>query len=552
VVDITGNITGTGSIEIFNNAKLEIGGTVSAGQTVNLEVSSGHGELILDNSHNFNGLIIGLVEVSTPAPEGSENYIDLKDFKYVQGHMLATAAYHSNNNTTTVTFSDGGSSTAVAILLSGNFAGADFEFANDATATNGTLVDDPLATSGTVMIDSGTTLDIAAASTAMVTFTNSNGNSGDLVLSDSKDFTGQIVGFAGDGTTSNSDLINLTDVNIADVAMDKTTYIDNGNGTGTLTLYNAQSQALDSITFVGSYQLANFIIESDGSGHTLIVDPPTSTAPNSANTTLTTGADAVTFDNGTHQVSGTDQTVNNGDTIAGGKGTDTLTIDTGNGDHSYIFGDGYHADIGLTNFENLTLTDANATSDHAVTVTFGSNFYNNGALTVDGSALTHLNGTNLTVDAHLASSDSFVFIGSASADTLIGGSGGNNTITGGGGGDTLTGGGSSDTFVFKAITDSQPGRGHFDTITDFTHNSDHIDFAAINGLNSNVQAVAFNSLAAAPGSIAAHTIDIVTSGGSTVIYANASGMAQNIVSSDMEIHLMSMTNVTSSDFILHH
>ena len=107
-----------------------------------------------------------------------------------------------------------------------------------------------------------------------MSFTNSNGNTGELVLNNSKDFTGQIVGFAGDGTTSNSDLIDLTDINIADVAINKTTYTDNGNDTGTLTLYNAKGQALDSITFVGSYQLANFTIENDGSGHTLIVDQP--------------------------------------------------------------------------------------------------------------------------------------------------------------------------------------------------------------------------------------------------------------------------------------
>jgi len=98
------------------------------------------------------------------------------------------------------------------------------------------------------------------------------------VLDNSKAFTGQIVGFAGDGTTSNSDLIDITDVNIADVAINKTSYADNGNGSGTLTLYNANGQALDSITFAGNYQLANFIIENDGNGHTLIVDPPVSTA----------------------------------------------------------------------------------------------------------------------------------------------------------------------------------------------------------------------------------------------------------------------------------
>ena len=60
------------------------------------------------------------------------------------------------------------------------------------------------------------------------------------------------------------------------MATNKTTYTDNGNGTGTLTLHDANGQALDSITFDGSYQLANFTIENDGSGNTLIVDPPVS------------------------------------------------------------------------------------------------------------------------------------------------------------------------------------------------------------------------------------------------------------------------------------
>jgi hypothetical protein len=107
-----------------------------------------------------------------------------------------------------------------------------------------------------------------------VSFTNGAGSTGELVLESSKDFTGQIAGFAGDGTTTNSDLIDLADVNIADVALAKTAYTDNGNGTGTLTLYNANGQVFDCLNFVGSYQLANFTIENDGTGHTLIVDPP--------------------------------------------------------------------------------------------------------------------------------------------------------------------------------------------------------------------------------------------------------------------------------------
>ena len=305
------------------------------------------------------------------------------------------------------------------------------------------------------------------------------------------------------------------------------------------------------IKFDGTYTTGSFTLSSDGHGGTLIVDPPPSETITNASVALTTGIDTLTFDNGAHQVSGTNQTLNNGDKLTGGTGANTLTIDNGNGNHSYTFGDGNHADIGLTSFAKLALTDAHATSDDAVAVTFDSSFHNNGTLTVDGSALTHLNGTNLTVDAHLAASDSFVIIGSASADTLIGGSHGNNTITGGGGGDTLTGNGANDTFVYKFTTDSQPGAGHFDTITNFTHTSDHFDFSAISGLNSTVQGVTFNSLTAAPDSLAAHTIDIVTSGGNTVIYANASGATETLAHVDMEIHANNATNVHSTDFILH-
>ena len=113
------------------------------------------------------------------------------------------------------------------------------------------------------------------------------------------------------------------------------------------------------------------------------------------------------------------------------------------------------------------------------------------------------------------------------------------------------GGGDHDTFVFKAITDSQPDAGNFDTITNFTHNSDHFDFTAISGLNSTVQAVTFNSLTTAPDSLAAHTIDIVTSGDNTVIHTNASGTQETVAHVDMEIHLNNVTNVHSTDFILH-
>ncbi|WP_338697753.1 choice-of-anchor tandem repeat GloVer-containing protein [Bradyrhizobium sp. 26S5] len=145
------------------------------------------------------------------------------------------------------------------------------------------------------------------------------------------------------------------------------------------------------------------------------------------------------------------------------------------------------------------------------------------------------------------------FIGTAKADTLVGTSG-NDFLYGGAKGDVLTGGAGSDTFVYKAITDSQPGMGNFDTIKDFTHGSDHFDFSGIAGLNSNNHSVAINILTGnAPASIAAHTIDVVINGGNAVLYANASGFSESISTGheDMQINLTSVTSMSASDFLLH-
>jgi hypothetical protein len=75
----------------------------------------------------------------------------------------------------------------------------------------------------------------------------------------------------------------------------------------------------------------------------------------------------------------------------------------------------------------------------------------------------------------------------------------------------------------------------------------------LSGLNSNTQPVAINLLTSTPGNIAGHTIDVVTIGGNTVVYANASGSSESISThhQDMQINLTGVSpNLT--DFILHH
>jgi Ca2+-binding RTX toxin-like protein len=151
--------------------------------------------------------------------------------------------------------------------------------------------------------------------------------------------------------------------------------------------------------------------------------------------------------------------------------------------------------------------------------------------------------------------------GSSAGDTLSGGAGndlimgngGNDTIKGGAGADLLTGGAGNDRFVYGDITDSTPVS--HDTIADFTHNSDKFDFSAITGLNSLTQSVTINVInGSTPTSIAAHTIDVVISGGKAILYANASASSESISTGheDMQINLTGVATMTASDFILHH
>ena len=143
---------------------------------------------------------------------------------------------------------------------------------------------------------------------------------------------------------------------------------------------------------------------------------------------------------------------------------------------------------------------------------------------------------------------SFVLTSDGSGGTLIADpatSGSGTVIDAGNGGNTLTGTAGSDTFVFKAITDSQPGAGNFDTITNFTHNSDHIDLTAIAGANT------VQGPVDAASTVDAHSISwfVDSANNQTIVYVNTTDTANHV---DMEIHLTGTNiNLSGSD-ILHH
>jgi hypothetical protein len=221
--------------------------------------------------------------------------------------------------------------------------------------------------------------------------------------------------------------------------------------------------------------------------------------------------------------------------------TDTVTVDasalanntvlTLSGSASVVV-TGLIGDIVATNLTgSLTVTAAQNNVDHGISIQTGS-----GKVTITDSF----------------SADTVSVTGTSGANTIVLSGGASFIVTGGGGADTMTGGSGHNTYKYGATSDSKPSAS--DTITNFNAANDKIGFSAISGLNSTVQNVGINFLTATPSSIAAHTIDVVTFGGNTIVYANASGSSETISNGheDMLIHLTGVgAGITASDFILH-
>ena len=115
-------------------------------------------------------------------------------------------------------------------------------------------------------IDAGATLELAGANSSYVAF---NGPTGTLILDQSTEFSGQIVGFTGDGSLSGSDQLDLRDI-----AFGPGTTVDY-SGTpvdGVLTVSDAENHTAH-ITLAGDYTSSTFTLSSDGNGGTTVIDP---------------------------------------------------------------------------------------------------------------------------------------------------------------------------------------------------------------------------------------------------------------------------------------
>jgi hypothetical protein len=157
----------------------------------------------------------------------------------------------------TYTVTAAGSSTVLE--FSGRQDPSHWDIDNISLTANGA----PASTPGPTTVGSGAKVEIATADSQSVTFAAATGA---LKLDAPSTFTGTIYNFTGDGTLSGSNQIDLTNINFNSV---KASY-----SKGVLTVTDGENT--DKLNFNGHYTLANFKFASDGSGGTIVYDPPVS------------------------------------------------------------------------------------------------------------------------------------------------------------------------------------------------------------------------------------------------------------------------------------
>jgi hypothetical protein len=204
--------------------------------------------------------------------------------KLVGGAIVSSASaetLHNDGNTILGTGVIGDGSGHLALDNSGTIeaSGGTLVLDTGASITNaGTLeaaagatlrIDDPVSgTGGTATIGAGAILEIAASDPENVAF---NTTTGKLILDHASTFGGQIVGFTGDGTLAGSDQIDLRGVNYSTV---QSSY---NSSTGILDISDGTTEV--DLNFAGTYSQANFKFADDGSGGTIVYDPPVSGQP---------------------------------------------------------------------------------------------------------------------------------------------------------------------------------------------------------------------------------------------------------------------------------
>ena len=284
-------VENAGTMVISDGAVLPLGGTIDNSGTIALNSSGDYTELqivgdgitLQGGGHvtmSGNAVIVGATSAST----------------LTNVDNIISGAGQIGSGDGTLTLVNAAHGTIDANISGGTLAlDTGHTIVNDGIleATNGGTLQIDDAVSGGSAIITGGTIVFDGQSNVNVTFDNGIGTAyGELVLGHAADFSGQISGFTGTAPdAAHSDAIDLRDISFSSNIT--FAYDDNaGNDTGgTLSIFESGSK-VDSIAFAnGDYSAASFTVSSDGSGGTLITDPPASATTSG---TITSSPDADT------------------------------------------------------------------------------------------------------------------------------------------------------------------------------------------------------------------------------------------------------------------
>ncbi|PZV33107.1 VCBS domain-containing protein [Mesorhizobium kowhaii] len=460
----------------------------------------------------------------------------------------------------------------------------------DATAAgdlNATDVDNPATfNTQTDAAKSYGTFSIGADGTWSYTLDDNNGdvqalNTGgtlhELVTVTTADGTAKVIDItihgANDAAVLSSASVNLTETNsAADISTSGTLTISDvdspatfvaqaatGGSYGTFAINSAgawtytASSAHDEFV-AGQHYTESFNVMSADGTHTSVdidilgtSDAPPRFAPTDIQLTPSTTTDNVSF--GSFQFSGT-----------------LAATDPDPG--SFIYSITSQSDSGLFSIAGNTLssTDLSPSKAYSITVQATQVGDPGGALYQYSETFQVLTGSNGNSTDNLSNpvGGDDILYGNGGADSIFGlagndtlfGQGGNDTLNGGDGNDrlvggvgpdTLTGGAGSDTFYYgPTVTDSAPGAGNFDTITDFVHGVDKIDLSSIDANTGSGGDQAF-LIGGSNIATVANTITWSEAGGNTIVHVDVNGNT----TADLQITLTGVgLGLTASDFVL--
>jgi hypothetical protein len=213
----------------------------------------------------YNGAPVVVGDFSPYTPVGVEQTSGGYEVAFKNAGTIQFSIWNTDSNGNFLSFAAySGTSTALETLETSfhQDLNADGVIGIYAAPSTTLQISNPLSgTSGAATIGAGATLELGAADSSSVTFSSSTGM---LKLDSPTMFSGLINNFAGNGTLSGSDQIDLKGINSNSVQDSFS------NGVLTVTA-GASTFALD---FNGSYTLANFKFANDGSGGTIVYDPP--------------------------------------------------------------------------------------------------------------------------------------------------------------------------------------------------------------------------------------------------------------------------------------